>query len=381
MLLGGCVTAVAPPATPIAVVGPADPQATPETRALFVNLRTLARSHVLFGHQDDLAYGHDWIGEAGRSDVKETSGSYPAMYGWDISRIEHDSAVNIDGVPFDGIRRWVAEGYGRGAAITLSWHMDNMTTGGNAWDTTSSVHDMLPGGRLNGRYKLWLDRFAAFVSSLRARGRDGGETLVPVIFRPFHENTGSWFWWGATHTSPAEYRQLWSFTERYLQNEKGVHNLLFAYSPNAGGASGVEHYMEFYPGDSLVDVLGYDEYYRPPSSGEPDPVAAMSAHLRWLVTTAEAHRKIPALTETGYERIPDSTWWTSSLLRAIKGDSVSRRIAYVLTWRNGNRAALGREHFYVPYKGQSSAADFVRFRNDPLMMFESDLPPLYTLPR
>ena len=60
---------------------------------------------------------------------------------------------------------------------------------------------------------------------------------------------------------------------------------------------------------------------------------------------------------------------------------MGRRIAYLLAWRNGNRVAVGREHFYVPYKGHASAADFARFRHDPLMMFESDLPPLYSLPR
>ncbi len=58
---------------------PVDPRATPETRALFVNLRRLAGKAVLFGHQDDLAYGVQWFGEPGRSDVKETAGSYPAV--------------------------------------------------------------------------------------------------------------------------------------------------------------------------------------------------------------------------------------------------------------------------------------------------------------
>ncbi|MEP6732035.1 MAG: glycosyl hydrolase [bacterium] len=363
-----------------AVSGPIDPHATTETRALFLNLRSLARSHVLLGHQDDLAYGHDWIGESGRSDVKDVAGSYPAVYGWELGGLEHDKTNNIDGVPFADMRRWIVEGYGRGAVITISWHMDNLSSGGNAWDTTSNVRAILPGGLKHRDFVQWLDRFASFANDLRARGPSGTEVLVPVIFRPFHEVSGSWFWWGASHATDDDYRALWRFTVDYLRNEKGVHNLLYSYAPNADGA-GHDHYMNAYPGDEYVDVLGYDEYFRPPHAGDADAVVAMSAHLRWLVTTAESKAKIPALTETGYELIPDSTWWTSALLPAIKSDSIGRRIAWVLLWRNANRAKMGRDHFYAPYKGQASAADFARFRRDPLMMFESDLPPLYRLPR
>ena len=356
-----------------------DAHATKETRALFLNLRTLARSHVLFGHQDDLAYGHDWIGEPGRSDVKEAGGAYPAVYGWDVSKIEHEAENNIDGAPFNRMRTWIEEGFARGGVITLSWHMDNLSSGGNAWDTTANVRAILPGGRLHLQYRQWLDRFALYVTSLRAKGPDGGEVLVPVVFRPFHEMSGAWFWWGATHATPEEFSQLWRFTVEYLRDEKGVHNLLYAYAPNADGATGHDHYMDFYPGDAYVDVLGFDEYYHPPRAGQTDPVVLMAAHLRWLVTTAEARQKIPALTETGYEAIPNSTWWTSALLPAIKSDSVGRRIAWALVWRNANRAKEGREHFFAPFRGHASAPDFARFRRDPLMMFESDLPALYRL--
>ena len=93
-------------ATPIGApglnAGPIDPQATAETRALFHNLRSLARRHVLFGHQDDLAYGYDWVAEPGRSDVRESSGSYPAVYGWEVSGLETSSPKNIDGVDSSG---------------------------------------------------------------------------------------------------------------------------------------------------------------------------------------------------------------------------------------------------------------------------------------
>src|SRR5437773_12322515 len=114
--------------------GPAlvDPHATAETRALFVNLRRLAGKALLFGHQDDLAYGVQWFNEPGRSDVKETAGSYPAVYGWDVGGLEREVGENLDAVAFERQRGWIAEGYRRGGVITLSWHMRNPVTGGNA---------------------------------------------------------------------------------------------------------------------------------------------------------------------------------------------------------------------------------------------------------
>lgn len=64
-----------------------DPNATAETRALFVNLKRLAPDHVLFGHQAPLAYGFTWTNEPGRSDVKDVTGSHPAVYGWDVNTL------------------------------------------------------------------------------------------------------------------------------------------------------------------------------------------------------------------------------------------------------------------------------------------------------
>ncbi|MCE6997947.1 glycoside hydrolase family 26 protein [Saccharothrix sp. S26] len=57
---------------------------------------------------------------------------------------------------------------------------------------------------------------------------------IPNIYRPFHENSGSWFRWGAAHASPAEYVELFRYTVEYLRDVKGVHNFLYAYSPGGG---------------------------------------------------------------------------------------------------------------------------------------------------
>ena len=91
---------------------------------------------------------------------------------------------------------------------------------------------------------------------------------------------------------------------------------------------------------------------------------------------AEARGKVAAFTETGLERIPEESWWTGRLLRHIKADPVATRIAWVLVWRNARP-----EHHYAPYPGHLSAADFVEFCRDPLILMEGQLPKLYKLKR
>ncbi|WP_245896417.1 glycosyl hydrolase [Flavobacterium sediminis] len=96
-----------------------DQQATTETQNVYRNLIQLKQKGFMFGHQDDLAYGVNWKYENGRSDVKEVANDYPAVYGWDIGRIENDSPENLDGVPFHKMRQYIKEVYQRAVSILL----------------------------------------------------------------------------------------------------------------------------------------------------------------------------------------------------------------------------------------------------------------------
>ncbi len=350
-----------------------DPNATLETRALFVNLRELSRDHLLFGHQDDLAYGVTWKREPGRSDVHDVTGAYPAVYGWELGHLENGAEENLDGVNFEDMKGWIREGRRRGGVITISWHMNNPASGGSAWDTTRAVHTILPGGEHHETYRQWLDRFAAFASDLEVGPlmRLGFGRPVPIIFRPFHEHTGSWFWWGGEHVTPDEYKRLWRFTVEYLRDEKDLHNLLYGYSPDVFDTE--EQYFRYYPGDEYVDVLGLDDYH---SLGGDETTGKLTERLRMLVGFAEERGKIAAFTETGSSGIPYDRWWTDRLLAAIKSDPVARRVAWVLVWRNANEDDFA-DHYFAPYRGHASAPDFVEFYNDPFVLFEDGLPNLY----
>src|SRR5215216_7568366 len=115
---------------------PSDKQATKETIALYKNLKKLLNKGFMFGHQDDLAYGVNWKYEDGRSDIKDVTGDYPAVYGWELGRLEIDQPVNIDSVPFDKMKEFIQKAYSWGGVITISWHLNNPLTGKTAWDPT-----------------------------------------------------------------------------------------------------------------------------------------------------------------------------------------------------------------------------------------------------
>lgn len=348
----------------------ADPDASRRVKALYANLMTMSGRHVLFGHQDALAYGVGWKEwPETRSDVRDVCGSYPAVFGWDIGKLGKGDK-NIDTVRFANMRKWMLEAYRMGGVNTVSWHLDNFVTDGSSWDVGQNVvAAILPGGAHHEAYKARLDVLADFFKSLRSGFlfKHG----IPVIFRPFHEHTGHWFWWGQPHCTPEQYKELWRFTVEYLRGEKAVHNLLYCYSTDV--FKDKEHYLECYPGDEYVDILGFDDYRDVKPENDP---AELTRQLRLLVEMAGERGKVAALTETGLEGIPEANWWTDRLLRHIKADPAAARIAWVLVWRNARPS-----HHYAPYPGHPSAANFLEFCRDPLIMMEGQLPKLYKLNR
>src|SRR5438552_11358057 len=147
---------------------PCDKQATTETINLYNNLKRNVNKGVMIGHQDDLAYGFNWEYEEGRSDIKDVTGDYPAVMGFELGRIELDHPVNLDSVPFDKMRGFIKTAHANGSVITISWHLNNPLTGKTAWDPApGTVASVLPGGEKNALYNSWLDKVAAFFLSLK----------------------------------------------------------------------------------------------------------------------------------------------------------------------------------------------------------------------
>ena len=340
----------------------ADPQATPETQNLLVNLKKLTAKGIMFGHQDDLVYGHGWKYEKGRSDVKDVCGDYPAVYGWELGHIELGNEMSLDSVDFSKIRQLIKVAYERGGVNTISWHANNPLTGGSAWDVASNevVKSILPGGEKHELFNTWLTRLGNFFLSLK----DNNGKPIPVIFRPFHEHTGSWFWWGQKLCTAEQYVALWKYMQSFLEN-MGVHNLLYAYS-SGSEFSTIAQYLERYPGDDVIDVMGFDTYEQNRNDGRDMYMKILSSCLNVLVKAGEAHHKLIALTETGFGGIPDSMWWTKTLWPTIEKYPIS----YVLVWRNAWNMP---NEYFGPFKGQESAGDFEEFYRLPRTLFQQDI--------
>ena len=354
-----------------------DKLATNKTLALFNNLRSISASKVLFGHQETTAYGIGWVNEGGnnKSDVKKVCGDFPAIYGWDIGDI--GQGKNLDGVPFNQIKVLIKDAYDRGGVNTISFHQDNPVSGGHAWDTTRAVPHLLPGGPNHKDYTERLNLVAEFLKDLKA---DDG-SFIPVIFRPYHEHNGDWFWWGKGPSDEEDFIALWQFTVNYLKNKKNVHNLLYAFSPDRSrikDAANPGEYLYGYPGDDYVDIIGVDNYFDVGSHWNKKPLKEQSVSfinsLEVVVKLAEQRGKIAALTETGLDKLHIDGWWSDVILAGINANETTRRIAYLSVWRNANT-----EHFHAPYPGHKSVDDFIKFFSHPITVFESELPDMYKL--
>lgn len=340
----------------------ADKKATYAAKNIPGKLKTLSEQGMMIGHQDDLAYGIGWKYPDGKSDVFKVCGDYPAVFGWDLGGIELSSPVNLDSVPFAEMKKHAIDAHSKGGINTFSWHLNNPLTGGTSWDISSKevVKNILPGGSKNAEFNKWLDRVADFFSDLKDEKGDP----IPVIFRPYHELTGEWFWWGKPHCSTSEFVQLWTYTFEYLTETKKLHNLIFAFS-TAGSFENTTEFADRYPGDKYVDLVGFD-LYQTENQPNADFSKTLRAKLSVLFQFANAHNKPAAITELGYERIPDPEWWTKTFYPAVEGFPV----AYTLFWRN---AANRPNHYYMPYPGQVSADDFKKFYSLPRTIFLKDM--------
>lgn len=328
------------------------------TKKLHRKLHFVSQQGFGIGHQDATSYGVGWIQDYKpkpvRSDVFDVAGDYPAVYGFDIGSIEHQDAYNLDSVPFDKMRKLMIDAFKKGGIITVSWHADNPTSGGDSWDQTPAVADILAGGETSQTYQVWLDRVAKFLKSVKFRGKP-----IPMVFRPYHEMNGFWFWWGDPNCTAEDYKTLWRYTVDYLRNQHNLHNLLYAYSPNKLDPD--DDYMKYYPGDDYVDILGIDIYDFNDSS---EYVSSILHDLEVVKYQAQLRNKLYAFTETGLEAIPKSNWYTEVLYPAIQDSG----IAWILFWRNARET-----HHYMPYRGHLAAKDFEAFKTMPKTLFLKDI--------
>ena len=305
----------------------ADSGRTQRTENLLSNLKLLGDSTVyLFGHQDDPVYGMGWEEEENdstatqqHSDIKSICDDYPALVGFDITGIEKGNNQNADGLPLDKIRQEVVNTYSDNGIVSLSL-------------TLSSAKAIEP--------------LAAFLNSLETPYG----VRVPVLLRLRGKQS----------------KQLWQQMAEGLKDQD-VTNALLVYAPTVDSLTTEAKYMEQYPGDDIIDIMGICYYCKAPE-GDTTLVAnyatLLDKQLTMLASLGKQHGKPIAVAETGYNGIKTDNWWTHTLATVLEHHPIS----YVLLWHNANP-----DSFYVPYPGHTSTSDFVRFYNQPATLFRHDV--------
>lgn len=334
-----------------------------------------------FSNSDRIMFGQQNCGHIGvsinaadgtESDCKNLTGSHPAIVGVDtLSFLGYEGKMNDLVTVVKNMHR-------QGLIVTLSSHMPNFTLGGDEfYDYSPNYTDgdcgrrILPGGDLNDKYKRFLDLIAEFASiCIDVEGEK-----IPMIFRPFHECNGDWFWWGKSFMTDEEFKELFRYTIDYLMDDKGVDNLAVCYSPN-GFIGSEEEYLSRYPGDEYVDIMGLDLYNDKPHKGD-GFFQKLSSSLNVVYDIALEKNKITALTEIGYRSletengyfeglapidniVPD---WFTQLLNAVISTESGRRLAYMATWAN-----FSDTQFWIPFATEDfrheMCTDFIRFVED-----------------
>jgi mannan endo-1,4-beta-mannosidase len=175
--------------------------------------------------------------------IHESAGQWPALMGADYADFRRGSITTK--VP----NAAVIEYWKQGGLVTIMAHMYNPANpkGGGLRDRGVDIADLLKEG--TDTHKRWmqqLDLIAQGLLELKAAG-------VVVLWRPFHEMNGGWFWWGAQ--KPESFIAVWRHMFDYFSTTKGLDNLIWVYGPNHGKRTAA-----YYAGDEYVDMLGLDAY-------------------------------------------------------------------------------------------------------------------------
>ncbi|MGD0696369.1 MAG: glycosyl hydrolase [Terriglobia bacterium] len=235
---------------------PVNPNASPEARALLQYLYSISGHYTLSGQHNYPNTVSRWTDR-----TYDLAGKYPAVFGQDFGFSADEDKDSTAGRP--AMIEEVKRQYRNGAIITLTWHEVRPTVDEPVIfreNILSHLSDfewselLTPGSDLNKRWCAQVDVVAGFLKQLR-------DAHIPVLYRPYHEMNGNWFWWGGRKGetgSMALYRQIF---DRFVNLHK-LDNLIWVWNVNSPGAppNGPGPFSDFFPGLQYADVLSVDIY-------------------------------------------------------------------------------------------------------------------------
>lgn len=230
-----CLTAEAGSSAGTSVSGSlSNPNASAQTRSLYSFLCDTYGKHVISGQQEST-----WMGSENYEFdiIKRASGKYPALRGLDYM-----------GDDFSGCNRRAKSWYQQGGIVTICWHCGSDFSGSHTESMNSELNwskALTEGTAEYNALIAGMDKGAKALLELKEAG-------VPVIWRPFHEFDGKWFWWGKGGAE--NFKKLWRIMYDRYTNYWGLDNLIW----NLGYCGDVND--GWYPGDEYVDIIGADTY-------------------------------------------------------------------------------------------------------------------------
>lgn len=271
----------------------ADPNASEEARSLLDFFYETEGKYVISGQHDFITSGTKY-----NDLIKEKTRRTPLIWGSDFSfcqqggepiRFQHCGPINLPdpglmadfdsmqslkvrytGLTADAARRSLVETaidkHRKGCIVTLMWHacppgFGDYCDGARIWSGREGISEKdwidltTEGTDRNRAWKDQADTIAFYLGKLRDAG-------VPVLWRPYHQMNGEWFWWG-NRKGENGFRKLWIMMYDYFVHHHGLNNLLWVWNPNAprdipgDTAYGFEDY---WPGAEFVDILAVDIY-------------------------------------------------------------------------------------------------------------------------
>lgn len=234
--IGGAAACALLPRALEAAVAPrlSNPAAAAPARALYAWLWSLYGRRTLTGQQESPGGSRDELAY-----IEQTTGRLPALLGLDY----------IDPADWHGVRERALDWHRRGGVVTLCWHWgapDIGTGYENAKRDFDVAAALKPGTAQHRLMIAQMDAVAGELAWLRDRG-------IPVLWRPFHEFSGDWFWWGKH--GPDAFRALWrTMYDRYRTHHRLDHLIWVL------GWAGQNVDPRYFPGRTMVDVAGADIY-------------------------------------------------------------------------------------------------------------------------
>ncbi len=227
-----------------------NPNASKEAKSLMSYLCDVYGKHIISGQQE-LCGSHNYSGaEAEFTYIQEKTGEMPALRGFDFMNYR-GNGLFWDDLCAERVIEWYNE---KNGIPTVCWHWFSPANIGKSADnsfytdsTTFSISKALtPGTQENTALLNDIDFMATKLQQLE-------DANVPILFRPLHEAEGGWFWWGAEGPEPCV--ELYRLLYDKFTNEYGLDNLIWVWTSYTFATS-----SQWYPGDDVVDIVGYDKY-------------------------------------------------------------------------------------------------------------------------